>query len=188
MNIKRRNQKRKSNILLNTVVPLIFAGIWIAWNGLRDIPQSNIQRLDTIGTQLGEIAPDFTILTLEGQTFNLSAHSNNPRIVFFMAYWCGTCIPEAQALARLKQEYGTNITIIAIDVDPTSTSDALNQFKAAAGGGDHIWALDLEGKIANAWRVRTLDTTLILDADGYIIYRDERPTDFRTFQKVLEEY
>ena len=114
-----------------------------------------------------------------------SSDLGKPTIVFFMAYWCGPCVPEAQALTRLEQEYGDAINIIAIDLDPSSTPEALSQFKRAAGNGDYVWGFDLEGKIANSWRIRTLDTTLILDGDGYIVYRDDSPTDYATFIDVL---
>lgn len=103
-----------------------------------------------------------------------------------MAYWCGTCIPEAQALARLNEEYGNAINIIAIDIDATSSVDALNQFKLASGNDEYTWAFDYDQLASISYRVRALDTTLILDADGYIIYRDERPTDYGTLKSALE--
>ena len=135
---------------------------------------------------MGEIAPDFTVATLDGGEFSLVAQRGKPTIIFFMAYWCGTCIPEAQALARLHEEYGDTLNIIAIDIDSSSSLDALNQFKRASGDGAYTWALDLGQVVTNSYRVRALDTTLILDADGYIIFRDERPTDYGTLKSALE--
>ncbi|MCH7663195.1 MAG: TlpA family protein disulfide reductase [Chloroflexi bacterium] len=143
-------------------------------------------RADPVGSRLGELAPDFTVSTLEGGEFSLGAHRGAPTIIFFMAYWCGTCIPEAQALARLNEEYGNAINIIAIDIDPTSSVDVLNQFKLASGNGEYTWAFDLDQVVTISYRVRALDTTLILDADGHVIYRDERPTDYNTLKNVLE--
>ena len=159
---------------------------WIVWNTLQGSSGTDIVRLDTIGTDLGEIAPDFTVSTLDGGEFALGAQRGNPTIIFFMAYWCGTCIPEAQVLARLNEEYGNDINIIAIDIDASSSVDGLNQFKLASGNGAYTWAFDFDQLVTNLYRVRVLDTTLILDADGYIIYRDERPTDYRTLKNVLE--
>lgn len=186
MSKKRRNDRWKLNIIFTILIPLAIAAFWIYSNGWLGTPQSNIPRLDTIGTQLGEIAPDFTVLTLEGSMFTLSAQKGKPTIVFFMAYWCGTCIPEAQALARLHEEYGKDLNIIAIDIDPSSSVDGLDQFKLASGNGGFTWAFDIDQIVTNSYRVRALDTTLILDADGYVIYRDERPTDYKTLKNALE--
>lgn len=51
-------------------------------------------------------APDFTAPTLGGGEFTLSAHRGKPVVLFFMAYWCGTCVGEAQALAKLHNVTG----------------------------------------------------------------------------------
>lgn len=181
----KRNKKQWSCMMLVIAALLFFASMWIVWRANQDTSRTKIQRLDTIGTLVGEMAPDFTVPTLEGDTFTLSAYQGKPVIVFFMAYWCGTCIPEAKALARLKHEYGADVTIIAIDVDPSSSSDALHQFKVASGDEDYVWAFDLAGNVATKWRVRALDTTIILDSDGYIIFRDEKPTDYQTLIQAL---
>ena len=187
----KKTRQRKSHAAKNA--GLLWGGLalvaiigWIAWNTLQGARGTDIVRLDTIGAGLGEIAPNFTVSTLEGGEFSLGEHRGNPTIIFFMAYWCGPCIPEAQALARLNQEYGNDINIIAIDIDATSSVDALNQFKLAADNGAYTWAFDFNQLVTNSYRVRALDTTLILDADGYIIYRDERPTDYKTLKNALE--
>jgi thiol-disulfide isomerase/thioredoxin len=54
----------------------------------------------------GPPAPDFTVPTLDGGTFTLSAHRGKPVVIFTMAYWCLPCVLEAQALAKLHQRYG----------------------------------------------------------------------------------
>ncbi|MCH7662547.1 MAG: TlpA family protein disulfide reductase [Chloroflexi bacterium] len=159
---------------------------WIGWNAWQDSRGTDVELLNTVGTQLGEIAPDFTLPTLDGSTFTLSAQQGKPTIIFFMAYWCGTCIPEAQVLVRLNEEYGNAINIIAIDIDTSSSVDSLNQFKRASGDGAYTWAFDLDQVVTNSYFVRALDTTLILDSDGYVVFRDEWPSDYRTLKNVLE--
>lgn len=158
---------------------------WIGWNAWQDSRGTDVELLNTVGTQLGEIAPDFTLPTLDGSTFTLSAQQGKPTIIFFMAYWCGTCIPEAQALSRLNQEYGEDISIIAIDVDPSSTADLLNSFKEASGNGEYVWALDINEDVFYSYQVRSLDTTYILDENGHIVYSDLWPTDYATLKDAL---
>ncbi|WP_322800062.1 TlpA disulfide reductase family protein [Thermoflexus sp.] len=127
-------------------------------------------------------APDFTVPTLGGGTFTLSRAlgEGKPVVLFFMAYWCGTCIPEARALARLHQSVGDRVVIVALDVDPTSTPEALMAFREAAGSPDYVWAFDRENAVALAYRVTRLDTTVIIDPRGRIVFRDEIPTSYET--------
>ena len=139
------------------------------------------------GVQVGQIAPDFTVPTLDNGSFTLSEHVGKPTIIFFMAYWCGTCLPEARALTQLQQEYGDRLTIIALDVDPTSSPEALRQFQEAADGGPYIWAFDTNQQVAVTYEVQALDTTLVLDGNGRILYRDATPTPYQTLKEALAE-
>lgn len=171
---------------------LLLAAAWFLWQaGQRDSATSSgvpgVELSEATGTGLGQVAPDFTAPTLDGDTFSLAEQRGQPTIIFFMAYWCGTCIPESQALAQLKEEYGDSVRIVAIDVDPSSTPQALRQFKSAAGNGDFVWAFDREQQVVSAYQVRALDTTFILDREGHVVYRDSSPTPHDVLQKTLAQ-
>lgn len=171
---------------------LLSATAWFLWQagqGGSAAPSGvpGVELSETTGTGLGQVAPDFTASTLDGGTFSLAEQRGRPTIIFFMAYWCGTCIPESQALAQLKDEYGDSVRIVAIDVDPSSTPQALRQFKSAAGNGAFVWAFDKEQQAVAAYQVRTLDTTFILDAEGHVVYRDSSPTPYDVLQETLTQ-
>lgn len=171
---------------------LLSAAAWFLWQagqGGSAAPSGvpGVELSETTGTGLGQVAPDFTASTLDGGTFSLAEQRGRPTIIFFMAYWCGTCIPESQALAQLKDEYGDSVRIVAIDVDPSSTPQALRQFKSAAGNGAFVWAFDKEQQAVAAYQVRTLDTTFILDAEGHVVYRDSSPTPYDVLQETLTQ-
>jgi thiol-disulfide isomerase/thioredoxin len=170
-------------------IGLIAVAGFLAWRSFQSGGSSisSVPLSDTVGAQLGEIAPDFTVPTLDGGTYTLADQRGKPTIVFFMAYWCGTCIPEAQALARLQQEYGDRISIIALDVDPTSTPEALARFKQAADDGPYTWAFDTDQRVTQVYEVRSLDTTVILDADGRVVYRDAFITPYQTLREALAQ-
>jgi peroxiredoxin len=128
----------------------------------------------------GPAAPDFTVPTLEGGTFTLSAQRGKPVILYIMAYWCGTCLPEARALGKLHQQYGDRLTILALDVDPSSTPEGLRQFRQYAGAPNYIWAFDRNNQVVQAYRIRALDTTFIINQAGEIVYSDAYPTSYGT--------
>lgn len=171
---------------------LLSATAWFFWQagqGGSAAPSGlpGVELSETTGTRPGQVAPEFTASTLDGGTFSLAEQRGRPTIIFFMAYWCGTCIPESQALAQLKEEYGDSVRIVAIDVDPSSTPQALRQFKSAAGNGAFVWAFDKEQQAVAAYQVRTLDTTFILDAEGHVVYRDSSPTPYDVLQETLTQ-
>jgi len=170
-------------------IVLVAAAGFLAWRSLQSggSSSSSMPLSNTVGTQLGEIAPNFTVPTLDGGSFTLADRQGKPTIIFFMAYWCSTCIPEARALAQLQQEYGDQLNIVAIDLDPSSTPDALNQFKSAADNGAYIWAFDTGQQVTNAYQVQALDTTLVLDAAGHVVYRDAYPTTYDVLKNTLTD-
>ena len=159
--------------------------IWRSWQGAGGVGSAPLA--DAVGVQVGQVAPDFIVPTLDGSSFTLAGQRGKPTIIFFMAYWCSTCIPEARALTRLQQEYGEQLSIIAIDLDPSSTPEALSRFKSAADNGDYIWAFDTSQQVANALQVQALDTTLILDSEGRIVYRDAYPTTYDILKETLAD-
>ncbi len=133
----------------------------------------------------GPLAPDFTVPTLKGGTFTLSTHRGKPVILYIMAYWCGTCIPEAQALGKLHQTYGDKLTIIALDVDLSSTPEGLQKLRRYAGTPDYVWAFDSGNRVATAYRVRALDTTYIINQAGEIVYSDAYPTPYEVLAEQI---
>lgn len=139
------------------------------------------------GVRLGMPAPDFSVPTLDGKTFSLSAQRGKPLVILIMAYWCGSCLPEARALTRLHQEYGDRAVFVALDVDPSSTPQDLRAFQAMAGDGDYVWAFDTGQKVASAYRVRSLDTTFVIDKNGLLAYQDTYPTPYETLKAELEK-
>lgn len=181
----RSSKGSRNRILIGAVLLFAVLTAWAFWNAQNKPPAS--ERSDVVGTEPGERAPDFNLLTLEGNQYRLEDGAGKPRIVFFMAYWCGTCIPEALALNQVRQVYGDVVEIVVIDVDPTSTPELLATFKSWTGNGDFVWGFDQSQEITNTYRVRSLDTTLVIDEEGYIIFKDERPTLFETFVQVLSE-
>ncbi|MGH2655501.1 MAG: peroxiredoxin family protein [Actinomycetota bacterium] len=119
-----------------------------------------------------ERAPGFTLTTLDGETFSLGAQRGRPVVLFFMAGWCATCIPEAQALGRIHEELGDRVRILAVSIDPTDTPEQIRGFIEAAGNPAYPFAHDQTGRMARAYDVLALDTTVIIDGRGRIVYRD----------------
>ena len=133
-------------------------------------------------------APDFTVPTLDGDSFTLSAQRGKPVVMFVMAYWCATCYKEARELAKLHDKYKDRVVILALDVDPSSTPVGLSKFKARVGNPDYIWAFDKGGKVATDYKLKALETTIIFDPSGNIVFTDYRPTSLKILERELREF
>ncbi|MBI3943154.1 MAG: TlpA family protein disulfide reductase [Chloroflexi bacterium] len=129
--------------------------------------------------------PNVRLATLDGGSFALAEHSGEPTAIFFMAYWCSSCLLEARAWARLKTEY-PNMDVLVVDLDPTSTLQTLGQFREMAGDTGLVWAFDSQGSLARALGVQSLDATVIFNRKGQVIYQDAVPTAYTKLKSVME--
>ena len=109
-----------------------------------------------------------------------------PVVLFIMAYWCPTCFHEAEELAKLHKKYKDRVTILALDIDPSSTPQSLALFKSQVGNPDYIWAFDRGGNVARSYKIRALETTIIFDQSGKVVFKDLRSTSYRTLEKQIK--
>ncbi len=80
---------------------------------------SNSQSPDTVGLSLGQLAPDFMIVDVNGTAWNLSGHRGQVVLIDFMGSNCATCIREMKdgVLQAVHNAYASNdFAMISIDV------------------------------------------------------------------------
>lgn len=131
----------------------------------------------------GEMTSPFSATTLDGTNF--SHPTGKPTVLFFMAGWCTDCLPEATALDTLERELGEQVAILAVDADPTDPVESLRGF-ADTVGARYGFAHDPEGSLTGKFGVRSLDTTIVTDAAGRVVFRDAVPTKLSTLRAALE--
>ena len=136
------------------------------------------------------LAPPISLLTAsyaDGSVFDLAEERGNIVVLFFMAAWCPTCIPEAHALAKLHEDYADRgVRIIALDVDQNETEVQLARFRDRIGNSQHLWAMDTGFQVVRALSVRALDATVVIDREGRVAYKDAYPTRYQTLAAVVE--
>lgn len=164
----------------------------VGWIGLSP-PGKPTQALATnsenipVGTQLGERAPNFTLTDVDETGFQLSEFRGKPTIVYFSASWCTPCIPETQALARLKARY-SDLQVVWISVDPAGDSqESLLEHRSKYARDDFIYALDtLTNDVARQYQVKALGTFYLLDRDQRIVFEGVRSVGTSAFTQALE--
>lgn len=116
---------------------------------------------------------EFTAATLSGQQVNVPG--GKPSLVYFFTVNCGTCGPEAQALAQLQQATpGANFA--AVDLDPNETVEDIRGFLDTNQASDLAYAIDTDGRLISGYQIRQIGVAVVLDATGNEVFRGYKPT------------
>ncbi|QKY71400.1 redoxin domain-containing protein [Lentibacillus sp. CBA3610] len=130
--------------------------------------ESQVEESDEIGLSVGQIAPDFTLETLEGETVQLSDYRGQRVIVNFWATWCPPCraeIPDFQKLYENK-----DVEILAVDLTETETS--IEDVRAFVKEYDMTFPvpMDENSDVSETYQVMAYPTSYMIDSSGHIQY------------------
>lgn len=114
------------------------------------------------------------ITSVDGKA--LTVPSTRPTVLYFMASWCYTCVPQAEAMKELEQEYAEKADFVAVDVTPENTKTQVDQFRELAGAPGYPFVIDQTGELTQKYAVTSLDSTVVVAPDGEVLGRaDSRP-------------
>ncbi|MGH2525078.1 MAG: TlpA family protein disulfide reductase, partial [Anaerolineales bacterium] len=137
----------------------------------------------------GERAPDFTLnafpnTPFAGQTFTLSQARGQVVLINFWASWCLPCRDEAHALEtawQMYQDRGMMVVGVAwVDTEKGSL-DFINEF-----GQTYLNGPDLGTRAGQAYRIRGVPETYLIDRDGTLAWVKIGPTSLEELQQVIE--
>jgi peroxiredoxin len=126
-----------------------------------------------------ELAPDFTAMTLAGQTIRLSDYRGKYVLLDFWATWCGPCIAELPIIKSVFDSYGKNPRFALIGMSLDTDSAAAAKFVQA----QHMeWTEVLLGDMATnsvtkAYGVTGIPKIFLIGPDGRLIARELRGPD-----------
>lgn len=138
------------------------------------------------GITVGNKAKDFPLQTIERETVRLSDLRGRYVLFASMATWCTPCQIEARNARAFQLENPGMLRVIQYGIDPRETNQDLQAFKNSFGGEDWIMGFD-DGTITSLYNVRTFDTTIVVNPEGRIIYRDDGwPIDVATLKGLVK--
>ncbi len=124
-----------------------------------------------VGPAVGQIAPDFTVITSDGNSLRISSLRGTPVLLEFMDPDCPACQQEAPTLVSLYANYTGSVRFVSIDVDLVGASDTdarINTFRSFYGAS-WSYALDTTHGVRSAYAVSSTPTTYVLDSAGIVV-------------------
>jgi len=125
----------------------------------------------------GMIAPDFTVLDVEGHPFRLSEEvSRKPVLLLFWSVFCDPCRSEMEALQKAHDKYaGRDLTVAAVAVDGDSLRNTIGGFARQEGYAFKVLVDELDAtgmwKVADAYGIAVTPTLLLLEKGGKVLLR-----------------
>ncbi|GAC1670005.1 MAG: hypothetical protein NVS9B8_13160 [Candidatus Limnocylindrales bacterium] len=133
-------------------------------------------------------APPAAFRTIDGRDVTLAGLRGQPVALYFMASWCGTCVPEAQAWGQIARDGSVQgLQVFVVDVDPVDSPGALAGFRDRYVGGGLHWVFDTDQTLTRAFGVASLDTTVLIDPSGRIAYRNTVPLSVAQLRRAIAD-
>jgi peroxiredoxin/cytochrome c biogenesis protein CcdA len=114
----------------------------------------------------GDLAPDFTLTDIDGETFSLADFRGKVVILEFFATYCGSCTDEIPHLKAVQNEFSTRVVIISISTWSKDTDEKLRQFREDY---DIAWIVARDtASVRENYNVSGIPTLYVIDQEGQI--------------------
>jgi len=125
--------------------------------------------------EIGELAPGFELRTVDGELFRLTDYRGKKAVfLIFWNTWCTYCIKKTPRYAKLKEQFGDRVEIIAINTTWHDSIEDIKQFQQHFAV-NYPLALDNGEALTERYAVSAVPTEFIIDINGVIRYRDGIP-------------
>jgi thiol-disulfide isomerase/thioredoxin len=115
---------------------------------------------------VSEIAPDFTLKSIEGTNTRLNEYRGQVVLINFWASWCGPCRQEMPLLERIDARYkGAGFTVLGVNVEgkPGPAKEVASKF------GVFPVLVDEGQKVSELYDLESCHS-VVVDRDGVVRY------------------
>ncbi len=110
-------------------------------------------------------AVEWNLKTPDGKELTSAEFKGKPHVLNFWATWCPPCVAEMPDLVKAQEGFeGRGLTIVGISLD--RRADLVPPFAKKVGVNFPL-AMD-DGKLAAAYGVEVIPTTIVIDKDGQV--------------------
>jgi len=139
-----------------------------------------------VGINQGNLAPDFTIDTVDGKTLKLSELTNDkPTVLYFFATWCPNCARDLAAVKDIYPQYKDKVNFLAIDIDSTESDAKISSYKQKMDLPDIEFA-GAKNSILSNYNVVYTTTKYFIGKDGTILNKGIGGVDQNTWHQIFQ--
>jgi len=160
-----------------------------AMPGLPEPPESESaeeQEGPPVGHHVGEVAPSFTLPTLDGELVSLADYRGRVVILDFWASWCVPCRLSMPSLEETAEELGGDVVLLGVSLDRIEgDARAYIEAKAYTELVAVYGSLSAARAVASAYGVLGIPRTFLIDRDGIVRFAGHPDTLQRTRIEAL---
>ena len=153
-------QTKQKRFILRTIIlsVLVLAIVYTIYNN------ATKEKIEVLG--IGDQAPDFTLVDLNGEEHRLSDYKGQGVFLNFWGTWCKPCAKEMPAMDRQYEIYKEQgVQILAVNI--AQSDFEVGQF-ARQYGLDFPIVIDKTKSVMETYNIKPLPTTLLINPDGKI--------------------
>ncbi|NLI67182.1 MAG: redoxin domain-containing protein [Bacilli bacterium] len=145
----------------------------------------NTESEKTFGLEEGDMAPDFELQTLDGETVKLSDFRGEKVLLNFWATWCPPCRSEMPDMQKFHEEY--DATILAVNLTETEASKENVQAFLDEYGVTFTVLTDEDSEIATLYNASALPTSYLINSKGEVHNIAIGPLNYDMMVQAFEE-
>ena len=124
------------------------------------------------------LAPPVPFNSIGGQRVTIQDFRGKTVLLNFWATWCAPCVVEMPSLDRLQEELGNDGLAVVTAAQDRGGETAVVPYFQQHGLTHLIPYTDPQGQLADAYGIRGLPTSLMIDPDGWVVGFMEGPADW----------
>ncbi|CAM3792291.1 peroxiredoxin family protein [Marinicrinis lubricantis] len=166
-------EMKKNVIAIIVILALVGWGIYDSRDSQSNLEASNSTQKETaevkVGTQVGNMAPDFQLVSLDGEEVKLTDYRGKKVLLNFWATWCPPCRVEMPHMEKFYNDFKTEeVVILGVNLTHTEESVANVPIFVADFGLTFPIVFDEKGQVSKLYQVVAYPTTYLIDSDGII--------------------
>lgn len=184
--------RKQSKIYINIIAGFFIGlGVGIGWYfgfgpGRQLVPQQGDAQNGILLTapEMNEVAPDFQLLSPDGEQLQLSSFKGKVVLINFWATWCVPCREEMPLLQSFADQYSGELVVLGINYDEEARD--IQEFIDSLDLTFPI-LLDHDGKVTSLYRIRGFPSSIFIDKSGILRYQHVGLLSEKQLDKYLAE-
>ncbi|WP_332650312.1 TlpA family protein disulfide reductase [Lysinibacillus sp. 54212] len=151
-------------------------------------PGYEVELTEKQGVGQGQIAPDFTLKTLDGESVTLSALKGKKVILNFWASWCPPCKAEMPHLQSYYDQYAEEDNVVLLAANATFSDKGAENVQTFVNSYKLTFPILLmeDESVVNLYQVLSLPTTYFIDTEGRIQRQFIGPLDENALKNYVQ--